>query len=204
MKKLVVLISCLTASFISFSQNNNNVDPPVPAEQSSFSLGFQGGFGHAFITPYKGSRFQPSWDAGIAAIYAPGAHWGIELDVRYSEEGAKIVDEENRSTNAIYLSYVRVPLKAVYFFRKYENDFRPKIGLGPAVGFLTEQVNSRGANSFDYGANASLGFHYRLVRAIWLTADLNYYQGFKDIYEITSERELNGNARLDLGLSFGF
>jgi hypothetical protein len=204
MKKLTFLTGCLLSSFIAFSQSNNNIDPPVPAEQSAFSIGPQGGFGHAFITPYDGARFQPSWDAGIQAIYAPGAHWGIELDIRYSAEGSKIVDEENNSTNATYLRYVRVPLKAVYFFNRYEDDFRPKIALGPAVGFLNEQVNSRGAKSFDFGANASLGFHYRLVRAVWLTADVNYYQGFTDIYDATSENELNGNLRLDMGVSFGF
>lgn len=203
MKKIILLAS-LFSSLISFSQNNNGLDPPVPAEQSVFSIGPQGGFGHTFITPYKGARFQPSWDAGVAAIYAPGVHWGVQLDIRYSAEGCKIEDVENKSTNAIFLRYVRVPLKAVYFFNRYEDDFRPKITLGPSIGFLNEQVNSIGAKSVDFGANASIGFHYRLVRAIWFTADVNYYQGFTDVYETTTEREMNGNLRLDMGLMFGF
>lgn len=203
MKKIILLAS-LFSSLISFSQNNNGLDPPVPAEQSVFSIGPQGGFGHTFITPYKGARFQPSWDAGVAAIYAPGVHWGVQLDIRYSAEGCKIEDVENKSTNAIFLRYVRVPLKAVYFFNRYEDDFRPKITLGPSIGFLNEQVNSTGAKSVDFGANASIGFHYRLVRAIWFTADVNYYQGFTDVYETTTEREMNGNLRLDMGLMFGF
>jgi hypothetical protein len=203
MKKIILLAS-LFSSLISFSQNNNGLDPPVPAEQSVFSIGPQGGFGHTFITPYKGARFQPSWDAGVAAIYAPGVHWGVQLDIRYSAEGCKIEDLENKSTNAIFLRYVRVPLKAVYFFNRYEDDFRPKITLGPSIGFLNEQVNSIGAKSVDFGANASIGFHYRLVRAIWFTADVNYYQGFTDVYETTTEREMNGNLRLDMGLMFGF
>ncbi len=204
MKKIIVLVSCLTASVFSFSQNNNNIAPPVPAEQSVFSIGPQGGFGHSFISPYRGAKFQPSWDAGISMIYAPGVHWGVELDLRYSAEGSKIEDEVYKITSVTELRYIRVPLKAVYFFRKYENDFRPKISLGPTFGFLTEQINSTGAKSFDFGATAALGFHYRLVRAIWLTADVNYYQGFIDIYDRGTEKELNGNLRLDLGLSFGF
>jgi hypothetical protein len=204
MKKIILVTGYILGSLICFSQNNNKLDPPVPAEQSVFSIGPQGGFGHTFITPYKGARFQPSWDAGIAAVYAPGVHWGVELDIRYSAEGCRIEDVENKSTNAIFLRYARIPLKAVYFFNRYEDDFRPKIALGPAVGFLTEQVNSRGAKSVDFGANASIGFHYRLVRAIWLTADVNYYQGFVDVYDATAEKELNGNIRLDMGVSFGF
>jgi hypothetical protein len=204
MKRIIILLSFFCTAHIGFSQNNNSIDPPVNAEQSVFSLGAQAGFGHTYIMPFKGATFQPSWDAGLVAIYAPGVHWGVDMDLRLSSEGARIEDPENTSTNAIYLHYMRVPLKAVYFFRKYEDDFRPKIALGPAIGFLTEQVNSVGASTVDFGANASVGFHYRLVRAIWFTADLNYYQGFTDVFQSTSEKELNGNLRLDLGISFGF
>lgn len=203
MKKVILLGSFLSISFFGVSQNNNKIDPPVPAEQSVFSMGPQGGFGHSFIMPYAGSKFQPSWDAGIVAIYSPGVHWGAELDIRYSAEGAKFSDREN-ITSVTELRYIRIPLKAVYFFRKYENDFRPKISLGPTIGFLTEQINSTGAKSVDFGATASVGFHYRLVRAIWLTADVNYYQGFVDVYDASVEKELNGNIRMDVGISFGF
>lgn len=203
MKKLILLGCYLGLTLTVVSQNNNSIDPPVPAEQSVFSIGPQGGFGHSFIMPYAGAKFQRSWDAGIAAIYSPCVHWGVELDVRYSAEGGKFEDSEG-ITSVTGLRYVRVPLKAAYFFRKYENDFRPKIALGPTVGFLTEQINSSGAKSVDFGVNASLGFHYRLVRAIWLTGDVNYYQGLVDVYDATTEKELNGNVRFDLGVSFGF
>lgn len=210
MKKILILLSCITTS-LSFSQNNNKLDPPVPAEQSVFSLGPQGGFGHSFIcSSTEASRFQPSWDAGISAVYSPWVHWGFELDARYSVEGRR-VERDVRQGDVIYtvtsisqLNYFRIPIKGVYFFRTYEHDFRPKVTLGPSIGFLTGEMNSVGARSVDFGANASLGFNYRLVRAIWLTADVNYYQGFLDVYENTSERELNGNVRVDLGVSFGF
>ncbi len=210
MKKIILFISCMYATSFSFSQNNNNIDPPVPAEQSVFSMGPQGGFGHSFIHSDIGSKFQPSWDAGISAVYAPGAHWGIELDMRYSVEGSKkeivkqVGDVNYTVTTVTQLNYFRIPLKGVYFFRTYEHDFRPKVTLGPSIGFLTNEINSVGAKSVDFGANASLGFNYRLVRAIWLTADVNYYQGFVDIYDQTAKKELNGNIRFDLGVSFGF
>jgi hypothetical protein len=210
MKKIILFLSCIATSYFSFSQNNN-IDPPVPAEQSAFSIGPQGGFGHSFIcSSTETSRFQPSWDAGISAVYSPWVHWGIELDVRYSVEGRRIErtviqgDVSNTVTSIAQLNYWRIPLKGVYFFRTYEHDFRPKITLGPTIGFLTSEVNSVGARPVDFGANASLGFNYRLVRAIWLTADVNYYQGFLDVYDNTSEKELNGNVRFDLGVSFGF
>jgi hypothetical protein len=210
MKKILLFLSCIASPYFSFSQNNK-IDPPVPAEQSSFSLGPQGGFGHSFIhSSTESSIFQPSWDAGISAVYSPWVHWGFELDARYSVEGRRIEkkvihgDVTNTVVSVTQLDYFRIPLKGVYFFRTYEHDFRPKITLGPSIGFLTNQINSVGAKSVDFGVNGSLGFNYRLVRAIWLTADVNYYQGFIDIYDNTAERELNGNIRLDLGVSFGF
>lgn len=203
MKKIVLSVTLFTTS-ISFAQNNNNLDPPVPVKQSVFSLGAQGGFGHSYLTNFSNKKFQPSWDAGIVAIYSPGVHWGVELDVRYSAEGVKVENVETKRDHSVYLRYIRIPLKATYFFRKYEDDFRPKISLGPEIGFLNEEVNSMGANTFDFGLNGSIGFHYRLVRAIWFTADVNYYQGFIDTYDVTQANELNGDVRLDLGLSFGF
>jgi hypothetical protein len=211
MKKILLFLNCIAISYFSFSQNNNKIDPPVPAEPSVFSIGPQGGFGHSWIhSSAEGTRFQPSWDAGISAVYSPWEHWGFELDARYSVEGRKIEREVKQGdviktiTSVTQLNYLRIPIKGVYFFRTYEHDFRPKITLGPSIGFLTGEINSVGANTVDFGVNASLGFNYRLVRAIWLTADVNYYQGFVDVYDNTSDRELNGNIRLDLGVSFGF
>ncbi|HET6224866.1 MAG TPA: outer membrane beta-barrel protein, partial [Bacteroidia bacterium] len=203
MKKIILLGCAVVITTLAFAQNNNNIDPPVDVKQSVFSLGAQGGFGHSYLTNIPNKKFQPSWDAGLVAIYSPGVHWGVELDVRYSAEGVKYEDLSPDRENTIFLRYIRVPLKATYFFRKYENDFRPKISLGPDFGFLTEEVNSTGVNSFDFGLNASIGFHYRIVRAIWFTADVNYYQGLLDNYDATDVNELNGDVRLDLGLSFG-
>jgi hypothetical protein len=212
MKKIFLFLSCIISPYFSSAQNKN-IDSPISGEQSVFSLGPQGGFGHSCIKTANGNesnRFQSSWDAGISAVYSPWVHWGIELDARYSVEGRKVErvvkqgDATTTVTSVSQLNYFRIPLKGVYFFRTYEHDFRPKITLGPSVGFLTGQVNSVGANSMDLGLNASLGFNYRLVKAIWLTADVSYYHGFMDIYDNTSEKELNRDLRLDLGVSFGF
>lgn len=202
MKKLTIALSALFISLTAVSQNNNAIVPSEPIRQSNFSLGVKGGFGHSFIAPYSNYKFNPTWNAGLSAVVSPWAHWGIGLDANYSSEGAtfNVSDKEINYT----LDYIRVPLKAIYFFRTYENDFRPKVTLGPTLGFLVNETNSSNAASFDFGANASLGFNYRLIRAVWLTADINYFQGFTDVYSDNSEKDLNGNVRLDLGVSFGF
>jgi len=200
MKKLILLF--VMAGPACFAQNHNDIVTEKPVEQSKFSIGVQGGYGHSFIEPYSNYKWMSSWNAGITAIYAPGAHWGAGIDVLYSGEGVKLKsgDYENMSQ----VDYLRIPLKAIYFFRKYEDDFRPKVSLGPTLGFKVDDYGNKGFTSFDFGANASLGFNYRLMRAVWLNVDVSYYQGFLDVYDLNDVNDHNGNVRLNVGLCLGF
>jgi outer membrane protein with beta-barrel domain len=206
--KTLLFIALASSALIGYSQNNNTIDPPEPVEQSKFSIGVKGGFGHTFMIPYKNYIFCPSWDAGISAIYAPGQHWGLGVDALYSMEGVKF-EYLNPVTGIGYdrqatLNYVRIPVKAIYFFRDYDKDFRPKITLGPSLGILAGEVNSVNASSIDLGGKFTAGFNYRIARAIWINVDASYYQGFMDVYSSNTENDLNGNVRLDAGINFGF
>lgn len=202
MKKLFILLTFAYASAVGYSQSNNSIIPPDPIEQSKFSIGVKGAFGHSFLMPYSKPSFMPSWDAGLSAIYSPFEHLGFGLDATYSREGVKFETPEYISTTE--LDYIRVPVKVIYFFRDYDKDFRPKVAIGPTIGFLTNKGDNSGYNTTDIGANASLGFNYRLLRAVWLNMDASYYQGLTDVYKSNNEKDLNGNVRLNLGLSFGF
>lgn len=208
MKNLSLIIAFTSATLVGYAQNNNEKEPPAPIEQSKFSIGVDGGFGHSFLQPYSNVVFRPSWSAGLSAVYAPGQHWGIGLGANYSVEGVKFkytnANNQTEFTSQNELGYVRVPLKAIYFFRSYEKDFRPKVTLGPTLGILVNEVNSVNAASIDFGGNASLGFNYRLAKAIWLNVDAVYYQGFVDTYSTNSDNDLNANIRLNVGLHLGF
>jgi hypothetical protein len=202
MKKISLLFSSFCVSLSVFSQTNNDIVPSEPIRQSKFSLGIKGGVGHSFIAPYKNYAFNTSSNLGLSAVVSPWANWGIGLDAVFSSEGATYKSSDVEF--AQQLDYIRIPLKAIYFFRNYEHDFRPKVTLGPSLGILINEKNSFDASMLDLGANASIGFNYRLIRAVWLNADVNYYQGFTDVYTNNSVKDLNGNIRLDLGVSFGF
>ncbi len=201
MKKLVFIIALISGSFVSFSQNNAII-PEKPIEESKFSFGIKGGFGHSFIEPYSNTEFTPSWDAGLSAVFSPFVHWGFGIDAVYSTEGAKFSNGENSYLTR--LNYVRIPVKAIYFFNKYEYDFRPKVGIGPTVGFLTNGSENTGFKKTDLGATITAGFNYRLMRAVWLNIDASYYQGLMDSYKYNSETDLNGNVRANVGISVGF
>lgn len=209
MKKVFTIIALAASTVTGFAQENNNkIDPPAPIEQSKFSIGVKGGFGHSFILPYQNYIFSPSWDAGISGIYAPGTHWGLGVDVLYSMEGGKFEFLNNTTgegyTRQVTLDYIRIPVKAIYFFRDYDKDFRPKVAIGPSLGVLVGEVNSTNASTIDLGGKLTAGFNYRIARAIWINVDASYYQGFMDIYSSNSENDLNGNVRLDAGINFGF
>lgn len=200
MKRFILTLALAYGSLM--AQNNNENKPVEPIEQSIFSIGVKGGFGQSFIVPYNNYLFNSSWNAGLSAIYAPWVHWGVGMDVTYSSEGATFYGSDvNFMTK---LDYLRVPVKAIYFFQRYENDFRPKVSIGPTLGFLVDDHGNKGYSGFDFGATAAAGFNYRLLRAVWLNADVSYYQGLIDSYSANSENDMNGNVRLDLGISVGF
>jgi len=209
MKKITLLIALASTTLIGYSQDNNaKIDSPDPVKTSPFSIGFKGGFGHSFQVPYSNTVFCPSWDAGISAIYSLREHWGVGLDLLYSKEGVKfkytnpVTKQEN--TTHVELDYVRIPGSIIYFFGTYANDFRPKVAIGPSLGILVSEKNSVNAASIDLGAQATLGFNYRLAKAIWLNVDATYYQGFLDVYSNNNDNDWNGNVRLNAGVNFGF
>jgi hypothetical protein len=152
--------------------------------------------------PYRNSRFHASWNIGIAVMHSTGEHWGLGLDASYSQEGASFQHEDLRSS--IQLSYVRLPLRVNYFFRRYGNDLRPRISVGPCLGVLLNDQDHAGYRTLDGGLSGSAGFSYRLLRGLWLTWDATYNHGLQTIPTNDPNLPSNGNIRADIGLMAGF
>lgn len=163
------------------------------------SLGPTAGFGHGWINTDNNqstekNRFHPSYNMGVKLVYSIMSHWGVSGDVKFSSEGGTIgTDNNNKSISRI--NYLRIPVQAVYFFGKYGDKVRPKISLGPSVGFFVGgkqkdyengKVVSNVAiknylNKVDVGLNAAVGANIRLCKSTWLNTDLTYYHGFSDV-----------------------
>ena len=201
MKKLTFILSAVCVSLTAAAQNNNSV--AYDEERTSLTVGAQGGFGPAWLKPNGNLGLEPSWNAGIAVVYSPWEHAALGADLRVSVEGGRLYDRENYTT-ASQLTYLRVPVKGIWFFRDYEDDLRPKISFGPSIGLLTGEKSSSGARALDLGAQASAGLNYRIANEVWVTADASYYHGLVDVFPSTSLRERNRHLNFDLGLSFGF
>lgn len=202
MKKIITMAAAVFTFSAIFSQEE------LGKATKTFSLGPSVGFGHTGIRNTSGTDiFKPSWSAGLILNYSTNKHIGFAADVLYSLEGGRI--ESNDVEIDLTLQYIRVPLKAVYFFGAAENDFRPKVTLGPSLAYLidansdVEDVGTTDVTSayerFDIGLNASLGFNWKLATKIWLNTDLNYYTGFIGI----RPNQYNSNFGLKVGVAFG-
>jgi len=179
--------------------------------QSKFSIGPSGGYGWTTISNLNDSKFKAAGNFGLSSVYSAAEHFGIGLDVKYSIEGAK-VNSGNDQTTEYDLHYVRIPVKAIYFFNNYGNKVRPKIYAGPSFGFLSsskvntpilDDINNKdNTENFDIGLTAGAGLNYRLVNKTWLNLDLGYYHGFKEIFKSGGDYS-NRNIMLNVGVNFG-
>lgn len=169
--------------------------------RKAFSVGPVIGFGHAWMSPVAGSEYNPAMSAGVFAIYSPVEHWGVGMDVRYSIEGSKKSVPEIGFVNQQF-HYLRVPVRAMYFFNGWGDDFRPKIAVGPSMGFLLTHDGPvyTTENKFDFGITASGGFNYRIYRGTWLNADVGCYHGLSDAILHTENREMQRNIMVNVGV----
>lgn len=130
------------------------------------------------------------------------------------------------------VSYIRIPLRVYYFFGKYKQKVRPKVYAGPSFGFklagnnklkgnddITKNWINGGSkdafpnpefNTFDLGLQVGAGANITLGKAVWLNADINYYQGFLDAMKdkehpntMKNGTNWNQNLRLQVGVLFG-
>jgi outer membrane protein W len=186
MKKLIIFtLICLTAVLY--------------GQETRFTLGSKVSFGQSYIMPYRNVGFYPSWAAGLATEYLVTDKLAFGLDALYSSEGAKF--KSGDLTAKTELDYLRLPIRAIYHFAESSKAFRPRISAGPTFGVY--MAEGTGYKDMDFGINAALGFSYQLMSDFWLTTDVDYYHGLMDIRAGDSEKERNGNIRLNVGLMFG-
>jgi hypothetical protein len=185
------------------------------AQAQYFSLGPSVGFQDTWVTNDLNADnkivFHPGWNAGASFVYSTESHWGIGADLKYSMEGVSIKTESLDVTSDWNLSYLRLPIRAIYFFGDYGDAVRPKVFAGPTMGLLLasklDGIDEKdGTNGFDFGLHAGAGINFRLAEAIWLNTDITYTQGLIDVdqeNEISDGNNLNGNVGVNVGVLFG-
>lgn len=217
MKKIITTVVLLVAAIATtHAQGPGPESPESQKRAKTISLGPVVGFGHSGLQNVGYTdRFHPSINAGVTMNWSGMENIGFSADLLYSREGGSW-DMNNGNDVDLHLTYIRLPLKFAYFFGDVENAFRPKVTIGPSLGFLIDEdldiegdtgspygvrsnFNERN-NSFDIGGQGSLGFNWRMMERVWLNVDAYYYQGLRDIGDLNN---YNANFGLRAGVAFG-
>lgn len=200
----------------------------------TFSIGPSVGFGHSWLsenltvpagtTTVKGDKqFNESYNAGISLAYSTKESWGFGMDIKYAREGGKYEFDVSGTKYELdaQVNYLRIPLRATYYLREWGDGIRPKVSLGPNLGFLLNAENEVKGNgttntndikddikSFDFGMQGALGCNFRLASNTWLNTDVVYNHGFtkinkNDASALGAGDIKNRNIGLNVGVLFG-
>lgn len=199
---------------------------------SEFKFGPRVGVNLANLSDVDDSKIKTGLVAGGYLVYSFNERFGVSLDLLYSMEGAKfkstltLPGSTQTSEQTTTLSYLRAPLLLNVFFGQLGNPIRPKIVLGPAVGFLlsvenesenrtnnggvitessTTSTSKSGYNTIDFGAVAGAGVNIRLADRLWLDTDIRYYIGASELYEksVGDVNPKNQHLQLSIGIGIG-
>lgn len=188
--KVLLTVIFMSIAFLSIKAQSLSVGPLLGANYSSIS------------EANNGERLL-GLSAGIFANYSINEKIGLNLKALYSQMGiASSVSDDN-----LRLNYLQIPLTGVYYFGQIGDKFRPKVFLGPYVGFLLNAKNGDidikdSFNSIDFGGQIGLGFNYSLKERTWLNVDLGYSTSFTDVYSANNVNGQNNALFLNVGLSF--
>lgn len=215
MKKIALIAATLTALYI--PQAIAQTEAKKTPNGQYVSIGPIAGVGLNWVGNMGGNNMTVmSGNIGIGMIYARNEHWGWGGQLMLSSEGYD-VKYNGTEVKAIPL-YLRMPLRAYYFFGDYRNTVRPKVYLGPTLGLkLGENDDMSGRASeamaynntgtfktFDLGINIGTGVNIKLAKAIWLNLDLVYNQGLLDaVDDPAGNYNTNMNLGFNAGLLFG-
>lgn len=238
MKKiLITLLAFVTAAFHTSAQTTTiNNSSGNGEDEQYFTFGPRAGVNISNISGTDNSESKAGLLAGVFMVYSFQEHFGISVDALYSVEGAQFTDRytvgnaTTKTDNDFALHYLRLPVQANVFFGEFGNRLRPKITLGPSIGFLLsaknnfkrvttdgnggsitvedkDNVKSRFKGT-DFGAVVGAGLNYRLAGSIWWNLDLRYYLGATDIDDDdnssgNSDDIKNNSFSVSLGIGFG-
>ncbi|MBC7553333.1 MAG: PorT family protein [Taibaiella sp.] len=215
MKKLLFI--ALSLATVSATAQNAKKPMALKTPTATYvSVGPVAGVGASWVSGMGGtSMATPSGNIGIGLVYARNEHWGWGTQLTLSSEGYT-VDYSYRAKGTPM--YLRLPVRAYYFFGDFKNTIRPKAYLGPQVGVkVGEKDNMNGAygdvtmanntgkfTTMDFGVNAGLGLNIKLAQAAWLNLDLGYYQGLLDVIKDPADHyNMNQNLTFNAGVLFG-
>ncbi|WP_428667872.1 porin family protein [Runella sp.] len=198
MKKVFVILSILSAFSYgkAIAQENVSFGPIVGVNFSKLT-------GNQIYNDWKTGA-----TAGIFINYSGESRFGVNGQILYSRIGG----QSSNGASKGHLDYIQIPIMGTYYLNGRGNQFRPKLMLGPYIGFLAKATNESGISinpegstrpykGVDAGAAMGLGFNYSLSRKVWLNADLRYNLGLAQVMNTVDDVH-NRSWGINVGLSF--
>ena len=232
MKKSAALLSMIVWMNIAAAQSTTTAT--TGAFASYFSAGPRVGINFSTISGATSAESKTGLLTGAFLVYSFQEHFGVGIDALYSMEGAEYTETDIIGVTTVNsevkdrLNYLRFPVQANVFFGQYGNPFRPKVTLGPVIGFLLNAERKASVTvedgtvttlesstadvkdnytATDFGAMLGAGFNLRIMEMTWFNFDARYYLGATDIRDIRpvgSDERKNNTFSLSAGVAFGF
>jgi hypothetical protein len=176
------------------------------AQTSDFQPYFS--FGTAHGVSLSSINFYPAvvqkqvmgYYGGIAASYISEKHFGLQVELNYSQRGWK-----TQQTSGDYqrrLNYFEMPVLTHFYLG---NKFRWMLNLGPKIGYMLSESSQNAvsssanpentmpvANKFDYGICAGSGFELVMGSTSYVL-EARYSFGLSDIFP-NSKTDTFGNS----------
>lgn len=215
MRKILIIAAAVFLANNSAQAQETHATRPTRAQY--WSVGPVIGAGHSWTSNMGGkTMYNPSGYVGVGAVYAKNEHWGWGGQLTIGSQGYSV--EYTGKSALVRPIYIRVPVRAYYFFGDFRNKIRPKVYLGPSVAVKVGEMENidpmAGDNmmmsrtgsfrTMDIGVNAGAGVNIQLAKATWFNIDIGYYQGVIDVVKDAAEQNnMNQNLGLNLGILLG-
>jgi hypothetical protein len=172
-RKIFYFITIALFSFKTIAQQNVSIGPVI-------------GLNYSTVSNNSAAEFKAGFVGGIFANYSTKTDFGFNGSLIFSQLGNNVENSDNYLT----LNYLQVPINLVYYFGEgmREGSFRPKLFIGPYIGYLVSAKSPGFSNeqtvaffnNLDYGANIGAGFNYAIKNKTWLNVDLKYGSKFQN------------------------
>ncbi|MBP1640405.1 MAG: hypothetical protein H6Q17_1988 [Bacteroidetes bacterium] len=170
--------------------------------QPYFSFGTSHGISLSSINFYPAvvQKQLMGYYGGVAANYVSEKHWGLQVELNYSQRGWK--EQETSGDFQRRLNYFEMPVLTHFYLG---NKFRWMFNVGPKIGYMLSESSQNAvsssnnpentmsiANKFDYGICAGSGFEL-VVGSTSYVLEARYSFGLSDIFP-NSKTDTFGNS----------
>jgi len=198
MKKVLVILTIISAFAYTtaIAQENVSFGPIVGLNSSKLT-------GNTIYNDWK-----PGPSLGFFVNYSGQNRFGLNGQLLY----ARIGGQSSNGVSKGHLDYIQIPIMGTCYLNDKGNKFRPKLMLGPYIGFLVKATNESGVSinpegsnrpykGVDGGVAMGAGFNYLIGSKVWLNADLRYNLGLAQAMN-TIPDVYNRSWGINVGLSF--